>query len=305
MLYLNADKILTSFIEHFSLSPFSQDEEAYYRDLFHAEFVYLQHGVLHAHLPWFYTPIGVEVDKVVVSSNFEIENFTQNYGFQKKNILPFGMPRYTIINPEKKAKNRIIFAPSWRSYLVGEPSSQGGKREGNADKLQSSNYYKNIIAFLDDERLTEYLEKNDLFLDVKLHPNFFQIYSDDINFRSSRVSLCANKVDLADYKIFITDFSSYVFDYAYLKRPIIYFVPDYTEFTSGMNRYRQLDLPFEDAFGPLVTKSGEAVDTLISICDKNFTTDKKYYDRMKDFYLPMNDCCGKLYDYLMKEVEES
>lgn len=43
-------------------------------------------------------------------------------------------------------------------------------------------------------------------------------------------------VDVADYKAFVTDFSSFVFDFAYLNRPIMYFVPDYPQFKSGMNR---------------------------------------------------------------------
>lgn len=300
VLYLCADKILTSFIENFSLSPFEQEEESFYRDLIHAERIYLQHGVLHAHLPWFYTPIGVEVDKVVVSSYFEIKNFQKNYSFHKENILPFGMPRYSIIDKEKRPKNKIVFAPSWRSYLIGEPGN-GGKREGNAEKLIKSNYYTNIMKFLNNNKLIKYLDKKDLFIELKLHPNFFDMYKGTINFDSDRISLSENKIDLTEYKIFITDFSSFVFDYAYLNRPILYFVPDYLEFKSGMNRYRELDLPFEEAFGPLTVESEQAVDELIKICERNFIPEPIYRKRMQEFYLPVKDPCGQLYEYLRKE----
>ena len=240
------------------------------------------------------------MDKVVVSSYFEIKNFQKNYSFHKENILPFGMPRYSIIDKEKRPKNKIVFAPSWRSYLIGEPGN-GGKREGNAEKLIKSNYYTNIMKFLDNNKLIKYLDKKDLFIELKLHPNFFDMYKGTINFDSDRISLSENKIDLTEYKIFITDFSSFVFDYAYLNRPILYFVPDYLEFKSGMNRYRELDLPFEEAFGPLTVESEQAVDELIKICERNFIPEPIYRKRMQEFYLPVKDPCGQLYEYLRKE----
>ncbi|MGN1155072.1 MAG: glycosyltransferase [Agathobacter sp.] len=298
-LFLAAEKILTSFIEHFSISPFKSDEEYHYRDLMNAEYIYLQHGVLHAHLPWFYTPIGTEVDKVIVSSKFEIENFTKNYGFKEKNVLPYGMARYSILDREQSAQNRIVFAPSWRSYLVSEPTEAGGKREGNVSKLVSSSYFKGIMDFLNDPKLIHYLEEKDLYLDVKLHPNFYYFFQNGIEFESDRVLLAPNKINLSDYKLFITDFSSFVFDYAYLMRPILYFIPDFLEFKSGMNRYRELDLPLEEAFGPFVRYANNAVSELIKICDRDFRPEQIYYERMETFFLPMHNPCNDIYEYLM------
>lgn len=302
LLYIMAEKILTAFIEPASLSPFDLSEQYQINDIFNAEIIYLQHGVLHAHLPWYYTPIGVAVDKVVVSAPYEIENYSTNYGFRKCDLIPTGMPRYKYINRSaENKKNRILFAPSWRSYLVGEILQGNAIRKGNDSKVKHSNYYKNLMSFLNNERLNDFLEKRNIDLDLKLHPNFLQVYKHLINIKSNRIRIAPANVDLTNYSLFITDFSSYSFDYAYLSRPIMYYVPDYIEFKAGLNRYRELDIPFEKAFGNLTTDSESAVDEVIRIVENDFIPDPVFKERMDNFYLPLENCEEKLYQYLIGE----
>ena len=212
-------------------------------------------------------------------NNFDLDSLTDYY-------------RYLIEEYSKEAPLLSIFL---------ENKLQNSLQKSYAEKLIKSNYYTNIMKFLDNNKLIKYLDKKDLFIELKLHPNFFDMYKGTINFDSDRISLSENKIDLTEYKIFITDFSSFVFDYAYLNRPILYFVPDYLEFKSGMNRYRELDLPFEEAFGPLTVESEQAVDELIKICERNFIPEPIYRKRMQEFYLPVKDPCGQLYEYLRKE----
>ncbi len=301
ILYLKAEKIFTSFIEHFSITPFKSSEEKYFLDLYNAEVIYLQHGVLHASIPWYYTSEMVEADKVVVSTYFEVENMSTKGGYLKKDLIKTGMPRYDRIDKTKSPQNKIIFAPSWRDYLIGTFDDSGARRKTFDQKLLNSNYFKNIFAFISNSRLLSLLEKYDLTLDLKLHPNFYTSYRHLLNFDFDRINIAENKVDLTEYKLFITDFSSFVFDYAYLNRPIIYFVPDYIEFKAGMNRYRKLDLPFEKAFGNLVLDPEDVIDEIERIISRNFVPDPIFSDRMNDFYLPLENCSEKLYQYLIKE----
>jgi len=157
------------------------------------------------------------------------------------------------------------------------------------------------MNFLNDGRLNEMLEKNDLYLDLKLHPiisgaqNIFSVTSDRIK--------TVSEVNPENYKIFITDFSSYVFDFVYLKRAILYFVPDILEFRSGIMPYRELDLPFDKAFGELVTDSDSAVKELQKIIANNSQPDKKFSDRMEGFFLDGDNHAERLYEYLIKNEE--
>ena len=112
------------------------------------------------------------------------------------------------------------------------------------------------------------------------------------------IFLGLNSRTLFKYPV-ITDFSSYVFDYACLNRPIMYYVTDYEQFKSGMNHYKELDLPFDKAFGPLFVKDDDVIKYLNCISERKFEPEDLYYQRMKDFFLPLDNCAEKLYQYII------
>lgn len=301
-LVIACEKIITAFIEETNIYPFSISEKKYYTDMFHFEVIYLQHGILHAHLPWKYTPERSEIDKIVVSSYFEKQNFRQVYHFREKDILPFGMPRFQHMEKQVKSMNRILLAPSWRQYLIGENKSTGAWIP-TQQKFVNSNFFMKMQAFLNHPHLHRILEENDLYLDFKLHP-IFKVYQDCFELTSDRVAFAGDSVKDEEYAIFMTDFSSFVFDFAYLEKPIIYFVPDYEEFTSGMNQYRELDLPFDKAFGNLVYEADRAVDEVEKIINRKMEPEEIFVERMQKFYLPMGDNSEKVYQYLLGEEKE-
>lgn len=295
-LYLAAQKIITAYIENRNIVPFENKEMSYYCDIAHAQIIYLQHGILHAHLPWKYAPGRILADKIVVSSHFELENFTETYNFRKKDLIAVGMPRFDHIKKNISPKRRMLFAPSWRSYLIEIDQCRGWIP--SADKFMKSEYFKNFNGFLNSKKLENFLAEKDLYIDFKIHP-IFAPYLGCFEKNNSRVCFAGKSVKDEEYAVFITDFSSFVFDFAYLKRPIMYFVPDMIQFKSGMNQYRKLDLPFEKAFGKLTTEPEAAVQEVVRIIDNDFIPDKEYKDRMDSFFLPLENCSEKLYQYLM------
>lgn len=295
ILFAHAEKIITSYIESNNVNPFPEHEQTLYRHIQHAEVNYLQHGVLHATMPWKYTPERVEVDRVVVSSYFEQENFTKNYGFRKQDLLPSGMPCLELLHRSTEKKNRILFAPSWRYYLIKQAPS--GEWLPADSIFLESDYYKETQAFLNNPELIQVLEENDLYLDFKIHP-IFMPYLDYFETPSDRIVIADNSVDDNAYAAFMTDFSSYVFNFAYLKCPIVYFVPDLVQFKAGLNLYRQLDLPFEKAFGELTESGDEAVNALRRIIENGMQPQREYQERMGRFFLPIEDSCEMLYHML-------
>lgn len=298
ILYISAEKVLTAFYGFSTISPFgTETEEANYLDIIKFETTYLQHGVLHANLKLKNHVERCRADKIVISSHFEKQNYMQNYGYEENDLVCTKMARYDYIDRKKKAKNRILFAPSWREYLTVVQS--GAKWEVLEGKIMNSDYYKKFVEFLTDERLYKALKKYDLYFDFKLHPiikdakNLFQVEND-------RIRMAPESVDLEDYKLFITDFSSFVFDFAYLNRPILYFVPDMDQFKSGMNHYRELDLPFEKAFGNLVLEAKDAVDEVINIIKHKFKSEPIFEKRMENFFFENEECAEALYQELIK-----
>lgn len=301
LLYLSAEYVLSGFFGFSPISPFKTEEnEARFLDIIKFRTIYLQHGVLHASLYLLNAAERCRADKIVVSSNFEIDNYVNNYNYDRQDIVPTGMARYDHIDRNALPKNRILFAPSWRKYLtVAEGAS---KWSTLVNKLTKSDYYKNICSFLNDPKLHRILEEKDLYLDFKPHPIIFESVKDLFDFDSDRIVITKSEVNITDYKLFITDFSSFVFDYACLSRPVMYFVPDMPQFKAGMNHYRKLDLPFEKAFGNLTTEPEAAVAEAIRIIENDFVPDAVYKERMDDFFVPLDNCAEKLYKYLMEEI---
>ena len=220
-----------------------------------------------------------------------------NYSFTKSDLIESGMPRYDYIKQDKKAKNVILFAPSWRNYLIGH---QGSEWISNDELFLKSSFYKETQKFLNSKELKKLLKKYNYILDFKLHP-IFKRYEHHYNIDNKNVILGTNNYNNDDYKIFITDYSSFVFDFVYLKRAIIYFFPDYDLFKAGLNIYRELDLPLEKGFGELCETSEALLNRLEFILKNNGNDEEKYKSRSNNFFLHYdNNQCDRIYEELSK-----
>ena len=303
LLFVCAERIFTAYYGLSPINPFETPKMKYqYEDLIRFSTIYLQHGVLHASLRLQNSQERSQAEGIVVSSPFEVKNYMENYAYSREELITTGMARYDRIDRNVKPKNRILFAPSWRKYLTTEVKAS--KWDVNIERITKSDYYKNFFAFLSDKSLHKALEENDIYLDVKLHPIISQV-DGLFGIDSDRVNVVSGDVDVADYQAFVTDFSSYVFDFAYLQRPIMYFVPDYPQFKSGMNHYRALDLPFEEAFGPMFTESDKAAQCLCSMIESRFALEEPYKGRLENFFFDFDgNCAENLYQLVQKYDEE-
>lgn len=302
-LFLNAEYIFTAYFGITTTTPFSTvPETMQYYDILDPKIIYLQHGVLHADLYFLNAAERSRAEQIVVSTPFEKENLTKNYNYADAEIITTGMARYDYIDKNRPAKNRILFAPSWRKYLTLEHNFSTWNLQ--VDRLKSSDYYKNMLKFLEHPQLHKILEEKDYYLDIKLHPIVTEA-SDLFSIDSDRVVFAPSDVNVSDYKMFITDFSSYAFDFAYLSRAMMYFVPDYEQFKSGMNHYRKLDLPFEDAFGNMSDNPEDAVQEFLRLANQDFQPDEKFYQRMQQFFYPLENCAENLYQYIMNNESKN
>lgn len=301
LLYLSSEIIFTSFFGREAISPFVlESEELNYSDIEHFKVIYMQHGILHASYVNKYSAERANCHKIVVSSHFEIENLKTKYQYMDDELIKCGMPRYSHINKAAKPKNRILFAPSWRSYFAANETAN--TYSINLETFKKSDYYLGFKNFLNNEKLKQTLKKSGVVIDVKMHPIIKNHVSDLFDFGCENINVVKGDVNLEDYKAFITDFSSFVFDFAYLCRPIMYFVPDYAQFKSGMNLYRELDLPFEKAFGPFVSDSSSAAKELSKLVESNFECEAVYKNRMENFYLPLENCEENIYNYVFNNM---
>ena len=299
-LYLQCEKAITAYIEPYNYCPFDAQTYGHYRDINEPEVIYLQHGVLHAHQPHKYSLEKLAIDREVVSTSYEISNLIRNYHFRRACLIPAGMPRYDYIDTARTAEEkRILMAPSWRQYLIAFDGA--GNWNPQHERFLASDFYQMLRAFLDSGELAKLLEKYDYTLDLKLHP-IFNCYRECFSFSNPRIRLAEVNVNAEEYSIFLSDYSSFTFDFVYLKRAIVYFFPDYEQFKAGLMSYRQVDIPLEEGFGPLVQTVGEAIDALRKIFENNGRPEAVYQRRMDNFYLHYdNGQCDRIYHALMEE----
>lgn len=293
LLYLKASKIITAFIEKVNYLPFYDDVYMHYTDIFNADVIYLQHGVLHAHLPWKYSYERLDLAAEVVSTYFEVENLTKNYSFPQSALIKSKMPRYDFVDTDvEPQENRVLFAPSWRKYLI--TLSGDGSWIADKQKFMDSDYYKKTAEFLNSPELAKILEENDWYLDFKMHP-IFSVYNDCFDIINNRISTHTSK-ETYEYKAVITDYSSFVFDFIYLGRAVIYFMPDYKQFLIGLNDYKELDIPFENGFGEFTQDAQSAVWALEKIIKNDGNPIPPFDDKTDGFFFDQEkDCREKIY----------
>ena len=297
LLFLAAERIITAYVESVNWNPFGNKAMRYYQDIFQAEVTYLQHGVLHAHQPWKYSMDRLLIDAEVVSTKFEIKNLCENYCFSKKNLIAAGMPRYDYLDASSKSERRILFAPSWRKYLVRQ--KKDGQWSSVPNVFSKSLFYSEVNALLTSNELATLLDQYDYTFELKLHPILFELYKDFFSFENPRISLAPESVDESNYRIFITDFSSYRFDFVYLKRAIFYFFPDIELFNSGMCDYRETDLPLDKTFGNMTITAKAAIAELKKIMERDGEPEKQYQQQMNGFFLYNdNGQCDRIYQAL-------
>jgi len=294
-LFVQAEKVITAFLEPANYIPLLSHQIPHMADFFRYELIYLQHGVLHAHLPWKYSLDRLTLDKEVISTTFEQRNMTENYGFTEMELLPTGMPRYDHIDRNAKPKRKILYAPSWRKYLVAGPTNDGWQPKHGYFK--QSDFFLQSQALFSDPALIALLEEYDFELEVQLHP-ILGFYKEHYSFGSGRVRFAAPGTPESDYAVFITDISSFVFDFAYLKRSILYFMPDMDLFRAGLSDYNALDIPLEEGFGPLGVNAEETLGNLRTLLKNNCEPAEPYRSRVDGLFFDLHNCCDKIYDAL-------
>ncbi len=241
---LAARKIVTAFIEDNNILPFAPHEIPMISDFFGFTVEYLQHGVLHASVPWKYTPEVIMADHVCISTEYERRLFTEKYHFRSQDLLESPMPRLLQLNRNAAPQKKILFAPSWREYLIG--ANVNGVWQPRREFFLQSDYYRNICDFLHSQQLQQWLSAHDYVLEFKLHP-IFAVYRDLFDVESPRIHVVEHAERIEQYEMFITDFSSFVFDFLYLGRKVFSYIPDEMQFRCGMNTYREIEPESRDS----------------------------------------------------------
>ena len=272
-----------------------------FSDLVRYRFIFLQHGVIMTDISKWLN--NVRMKKFVTSTPGEynfIAGTEGNYKFSDTEVCLTGMPRHDSLlkNKDRVHPDTILIMPTWRKYLTLDPKEIGGAREPLPNFLETD-YAKNWIKLLSDEKLKVMVEESGFKLKFAMHPNLAMYVNE---FKIPSYIEIIDVTDDFSYSeqiletvVLITDYSSVAFDAAVIDRPVIYFQFDKEDFSSGKHTSVEGYFDFEDdGFGPVSYQSAQVLDAL-----QNFLIEGEslIYQERRDKTYPKRDgnSCERVY----------
>ncbi|MEE0939180.1 CDP-glycerol glycerophosphotransferase family protein [Methanobrevibacter sp.] len=211
---------------------------------------------------------------LITPNDFSRDVFTRAYEYEGE-VINRGYPANDIFYrdcSDKKAKlldelnipkdkKIILYTPTFRDYDVDDDDN------------------RNFSLLLDLKKLYDSLS-DDCILIIRLH----YIISKNLKLTDELKEFI---IDLSDYDdiadlylisdILITDYSSAFFDYGHSKKPILFFVPDFEEYSKFRGLYSEVK---ECLPGPELFTNDELIEAIKNI----ETVSEEYHDKYEEFY---------------------
>lgn len=283
-LYLFAEKMISSHVNHSWLNPFFNPKRPYFNGLLSIEKCFLQHGVIKDDLSDWLRKYFQNLHLFLTSSDYERNSILgDTYNYSEDVVQAFGLPRHDNLK-FGESKKEILFSPTWRKYLI------------NRRAFEKSDYYHRLNSFLTNQRLLKTIQDNGYKLVFKPHYDllpFLDLFTIDedvieVNTHDSYQTIFNNSA------VMITDYSSVFFDFSFLKKPVIYYHEghDY-HYIGGYFSYEEM------GFGDVIDNEEDLVDKIIEYMENGCEMEDKYKQRVDNFFKYTDQKnCVRVYNWL-------
>lgn len=307
--YINSEFVISSHIDSFIHKPFGT-KEIYINPFMDRKFVFLQHGIIKENLSGWLSNYSKDMTLFICSAQAEYDSVVNGgYLFDEDTVKLTGLARYdNLVNNKQEPENIIALMPTWRSTLVGEIISGTQDRKYNP-KFKETEYFKFYNGLINDKRVIDCLKKNNYKILFCVHPSFKgQLKDFDVNNDYVEKTVYVNYPEVfKKAKLLITDYSSVYFDFAYLKKPVIYSLFDikYIHLIHSIHTGKEDYFKYDTmGFGPATYNYEETVATLIKYIENGCKMEKKYIDRVDNFFKYFdNNNCKRIYHEVIKKQE--
>lgn len=298
--FLLANKNISSQADDWTINPFGKKNN-YYRDLYNADFIFLQHGITKDDISGWLNSYDKNIKLFITAVQREYESIINNpkYGFNKTIVKLTGFPRYD--NLVDKKEKLIAIMPTWRNSLASGIGNDG-KRKYRTD-YKKSEYFMFYNNLINDKNLIQIMKKYGYKGIFVVHPSHME---NSIDYDGNETFEIVH--GSADYQtifskasLLISDYSSVPFDFAYLHKPVIYTQFDKKEFFKN-HTYKEGYFSYEnDGFGPITYNYKETVDEIIKYIKSDCILQEKYKKRIDNFYVFTDKKnCERVYEEIKK-----
>lgn len=258
---------------------------------------FLQHGVIKDDLSRWLNER--ELDLFVTSTEAERSSIADDatpYRFGMKEVVNSGLPRFDRLLAKARAtpmeaRDLILVAPTWRTWLTGPLAAGSQRREVEADFGKSA-FARSWAALLRSRRVAESARARGWRLGFMPHPNFQGTVGElDLPPHVEWLTFAGMDVQelYARCALLVTDYSSVVFNTAYLDRPAVYFQFDREEMLGGAHVGRRGYFDYErDGFGPVATELAAAERAIVAAIRHGPHPTREYQARI-DATFPLRD----------------
>ena len=299
MALLNADVVVASNSTVMELNHLSVDTSAYLRDLVHFKTACVQHGLSVQNIGAAQNRLRDNTALYFCAAPIEIDNLSRPiYDYKGDELKLTGVPRFDGLKDDRK--KQLLLSPTWRMQsAVTVRKNEGVQRDYNPH-FRASAYFKTYDALIHDKRLLDAAKRLSYKIVYVLHPIVspqLKDFGDD-----TAVKILAATGDTSYEKLFresalmITDYSGVQFDFAYMRKPLVYYLPD-----SLPKHYEEGAFKTEEmGFGKICKTQDELVDVLIEAMEHDCVMPAEYKARADAFFAYADfDNCQRIYDELL------
>ena len=259
--------------------------------------VFLQHGIINNDIAEI-RGSEVRLDLFICSTADEYKALSENYGYPDGVIRRLGLCRYDALSAPHEVKKQILVMPTWRYHL----------RVLSDEEFVESEYYKCFNGLISDKRLHGILEENGYELVFYLHyelQKFTRLFcgnNERVLIRSMRDADVQQL--LMESAMLITDYSSVFFDFAYMKKPLAYWMFDSDVFYSEQYSKGYL-LPDKDGFGPACSDKDDVIDYIGFQIKNKMALEDVYEQRINRTFVDFTDNhCEKTYEAIKELLKK-
>lgn len=303
LLYLRADKVISSNFDAPNIDPLGKHEE-FLKDLIQSRRIFLQHGVTKDDSSESLNKIKWNFSGFVTSASAEYSSLlSPSYGYNEDEVWLTGFARHdAICNCVGARQKRLFIAPTWRQYFSFVQWGEDGLIV-DCDELLETEYYQFYSALINDTRLLDIMRKYEYEGVFCLHPimmHFAHHFKGNDVFRIEAKSQNYGE-EVKNSSLYVTDYSSVAFEFAYAYRSCIYTQFDKDIFTSN-HTYKPGYFDYErDGFGPVCRDYESTVQAIIHAIENGCVMEEKYHKRAEKFFAYRDGkCCERIYQEILK-----
>lgn len=253
--------------------------------------VFLQHGITINKGEWLFYK-NTKMRLFVCGAKPEYEFIKDYFGYPEDNVKYLGFCRFDDYHGISPNKKQIVLMPSWREWISSK--NEYSNVFEDTKNFKNTEYYQKYQELINDKKLAEFLESNDLTLYFYPHRNM-QKYIEHFTTASKNIVIVSNQnSDIRQLLIhsaaMITDYSSVALDFAYMQKPVLYYQFDYKRFRQA--QYAEGYFDYKNAgLGTVCDTCQEVVDELIRAYNNNFVVSEDFKKAHNAFY-PLFDNCN-------------